>query len=326
MSSNNRFFKLLLAINIILLVLSCTFALNLLSKQYHGEYLCPIIIALLVAVNTLFANKTKCKILLKSSLLVTALFGVIEVIYSLTIGGHLHPVIGTLGNPSIFSMSITLYMPALLYFYNDRNKIIRAIILIIYLFTFVAVVMSQSRTGVVCMVVCGIYIIWKTFHFKAKFIYWISIVATIILISSLLFVKSESTLGRRFILERSVEMIQEKPLGWGCKGFLQNYMAFQAEYFRNNNDEDAALLADNMRHPLNEYVYIAINYGLPAVAAIILLTAVLLHYKLKENSNEGYTFILTATLLAIWMFFSYPPVATFYMEHNLYSHAAVYMQ
>lgn len=307
MSSNNISFKLLLAINIILLALSCTFALNLFSKQYHGEYICPIIIALLVAINTFFTNKiTFNAIVLKSALLVTALLGVIEVIYSLTIGSHLHPVIGTLSNPSIFSMAITLSMPALLYFYNARSKALSATSLILYSFAFAAVVMSQSRTGIICMVVCAIYILWKTFHFKAKYIYWISIVTTIVLVFSLLFVKGESTKGRHFILERSAEMIYEKPLGWGRDGFTRNYMDFQAEYFENNDDEETALLADNMRHPLNEYIYIAINYGVPTIIAVLLPAVMLVYYKLKENSNESHTFVLTATLLAIWMMFSYP--------------------
>ena len=307
MINNSEKIKLLSTTNIILFALSYSFALSLFSKQYHSDYICPIIITLLVAINTLFAEQIKCNaIVLKSSLLVTLLFGVIEVVYSLNIGDNLHPIIGTLDNPSIFAMAITLYMPALLYFYNDRNKIIRAIILSLYLLSFITVVISQSRTGSICMIVCGIYIVWKTFNFKTKYLYRISIATIIISVFSLLFVKNESTTGRRFILERSVKMIQEKPFGWGYKGFSQNYMDFQAKYFKSNNNEETALLADNMRHPLNEYIHIAINYGLPTIAAILLLTTMLLHYKLKENSNESHVFILIITLLAIWMMFSYP--------------------
>lgn len=307
MSSNNISFKLLLAINIILLALSYSFALNLFSEQYHGEYICTIIIGLLVAINTFFANKiTFNTIILKSSLLVTALFGVTEVIYSLTVGSYLHPVIGTLSNPSIFSMSITMYMPALLYFYPNKSKVLKATILTLYLLSITAVAMSQSRTGIICMIVCGIYILWKTFRFKAKYLFGATLAISIIAASLLLFVKSESTTGRQFILERSLEMIKEKPFGRGSNGFLQNYMDFQAEYFRNNTNEEAAMLADNMRHPLNEYIHIAINYGLPAIAAILLLTVILVYRKQKENSNESHTFLLTATMLAIWMMFSYP--------------------
>ena len=306
MKSHNIYTKTVSAINIILLALSYTFALNLFSEQYHGEYICPIIIALSVAINTLFANQTESKTVLKSSLLVTALFGTIEVIYSLTVGSHLHPVIGTLSNPSVFSMAVTLFLPALLYFYDERSKAIKAVVLVLYILAFASVVTSQSRTGVICMLVCAIYILWKIFHFKAKYLFGTTLAISIIAVISLLSVKSESTTGRQFILERSVEMIQEKPFGWGCKGFSQNYMDFQADYFRNHSDEEAALLADNMRHPLNEYIYIAINYGVPAIIAILLLSIALVCYKLKENSNEGHAFVLTVTLLAVWMLFSYP--------------------
>lgn len=306
MKSYSIYTKSVPAINIILLALSYTFALSLFSEQYHSEYICPIIIALLISINTLFANQTKCNAILKPTLLVTALFGIIEVVYSLTIGRNIHPIIGTFENPSIFAMSVTLYMPALLYFYTDKSKVVKAVIIILYLLSFTAIAMSQSRTGAICMAVCGVYILWKTFRFNAKYLFVATAVISITVALSLLFVKSESTTGRQFILERSVEMIKEKPLGWGCKGFSQNYMDFQAEYFRNNNDEEAAMLADNMRHPLNEYIYIAINYGIPTIAAILLLTVILVYRKQKENCNESHTFLLTATMLAIWMMFSYP--------------------
>ena len=306
MKSCSIYTKSVPAINIILLALSYTFALNLFSEQYHSEYICPIIIALLIAINTLFANQTKCNAILKPTLLVTALFGIIEVVYSLTIGRNIHPIIGTYENPSILAMSVTLYMPALLYFYTDKSKVVKAVIIILYLLSFTAIAMSQSRAGIICMAICGIYILWKTFRFNAKYLFVATLAISITVALSLLFVKSESTTGRQFILERSLEMIKEKPLGWGCKGFSQNYMDFQAEYFRNNNDEEAAMLADNMRHPLNEYIYIAINYGLPTISAILLLTVILVYRKQKENSNESHTFLLTATMLAIWMMFSYP--------------------
>ena len=289
-----------------MLAFSYTFALNLFSKQYHGEYICPIIIALSVVINTFLANQTKIKTILKSSLLTTALFGTIEVIYSLTAGRHLHPIIGTLENPSIFSMTVTLYMPALLYFYDERNKAIKIVVLVLYILAFATTVTSKSRTGVICMLVCAIYILWNTFHFKAKYLFGTTVAISIIVAILLLFVKSESTTGRQFILERSVEMIQEKPFGWGNKGFSQNYMNFQAEFFKNNVDEEVAFLADNIHHPLNEYIYIAINYGVPVMIAVLLLLVVLVCYKLKEKSNESHTFILTITLLAIWMLFSYP--------------------
>ncbi len=306
MKSQSIYTKSLPAINIILLALSYTYALRLFSEQYHSEYICPIIIALLIAINTLLANQIKCNAILKPTLLVTALFGIIEVVYSLTIGRNIHPIIGTFENPSVLAMAITLCMPALLYFYPNKSKIQKATILTLYLLSITAVAMSQSRTGIICMIVCGIYTLWKTFRFKAKYLFGATLAIIIIAASSLLLVKSESTAGRQFILERSLEMIKEKPLGWGCKGFSQNYMDFQAEYFRNNNDEEAAMLADNMRHPLNEYIHIAINYGLPAIAAILLLTFILAYRKQKENSNESHTFLLTATMLAIWMMFSYP--------------------
>lgn len=295
--------NILLAIYLILSVLSYIFALCMFTEHYHSKYVCPFIITLLITIYLLSPIKPYA---LRISLLTTLFFVVFEVVYSIALSHCSYPVVGTLGNPAIYSMAVTLCIPALLYFYSISSKTIKTIILILYTLCFITVVISQSRTGIICMLISATYILWKNFHFKTKYLLCAGIAISIILVSSMLLVKGKSTAGRHFILARSVEMIKEKPFGWGKNGFSQKYMDFQAQYFKNNYNEEEALLADNMRHPLNEYMYIAINYGIHTIVIILLLTSIIVYYKFKENNNESHTFILTITLLTIWMIFSYP--------------------
>ncbi len=79
-------------------------------------------------------------------------------------------------------------------------------------------------------------------------------------------VKTDSTNGRRFILERSWELVQARPFaGYGPGGFLREYMPRQADYFKAHADSGHAWLASEVYHPLNEFVWVWIEFGLPGV-------------------------------------------------------------
>ena len=77
--------------------------------------------------------------------------------------------------------------------------------------------------------------------------------------------KQDSTSGRIFILERSWELISRKPwTGYGTGGFGREYMWEQARYFAGNPESGYAWLADEVRHPLNEFVLLWVDYGVAA--------------------------------------------------------------
>lgn len=295
----------LLTILFLLSSLLYMFEFNIFTDQYHSIYICPIIAVLLFTINILFAGLKECKHILRVTLLASVLWSTIEIICSLIINMGVYPIIGTLGNPSILAMIVTLHTPALLYLYSKGNKVIKLITTTLFIFFFIAVLMTQSRTGLICMLICTLYVYKEKIHFRTKFFVGTCIAISIILIS-LLFAKTDSTAGRYFILKRSIEMVQEKPFGWGYNGFSSNYMNFQAKYFENNKNEENGLLADNIRHPLNEYIYLTINYGIHTTLVLLLTVGYLIYYKSREKSDESQIFILTFILLAVWMMFSYP--------------------
>ena len=98
-------------------------------------------------------------------------------------------------------------------------------------------------------------------------------------------VKQESTGGRRFILERTWELIKEHPItGYGWHGFEREYMPQQAEYFKAHPDSPAAWYADEISHPLNEYLYLWVDFGI--IAPLLLLFVFAVPYYVYHRTKD----------------------------------------
>ena len=214
-------------------------------------------------------------------------------------------------NTSIYAMGITLSIPAVTYFADTNKKWLLTIIVLVYLTCFVAVSLAGSRTGIIAMLLSAIYLSYRILHFKKYILLSSGILMLFAIVSVLIFIKNDSTAGRAFILKNSMEMIAERPLGWGEDGFESNYMLRQAEFFRNNNDETTAMLADDIKHPLNEFLYIAVNYGVHILLVAIMAMVVLIILLYKENSRESRCILHYVVLLLLWSCFSYPLSVSF---------------
>lgn len=89
-------------------------------------------------------------------------------------------------------------------------------------------------------------------------------------------------------------MIKEHPIiGFGTDGFEREYMLRQADYFRNNPSSRYNMLADDMQHPLNEFVYLWVNYGIFApLLLLVSLTLPLFVYIHKRNTDGMWASLL----------------------------------
>lgn len=209
-------------------------------------------------------------------------------------------------NPSLYAMSVTMSAPALLFFIREKRKIVRFTALCLFIICFFCVAKSNSRTGCIAMVISTFFILPIFIKIRIKLFVSIAFIIIMCVTGILFFTKADSSLGRKFILERSIDMILEKPRGWGIGGFESDYMEFQAAYFEHNNDEVAEILADDIKHPLNEFVKIAVDYGIITLILIIPIIAIVL-YKLYSHKdrfcNIAFHFSL---ILLVWCCFSYP--------------------
>lgn len=102
-------------------------------------------------------------------------------------------------------------------------------------------------------------------------------------------------------------MIKDKPVfGHGYGTFKAKYMTYQAEYFKNNSNSKYAQLADNVKHPFNEFIKVAVEFGIVGLIVVFSLFMFVLWKIIKsENENRGLVFSGLVSFL-VFACFSYP--------------------
>ena len=88
-------------------------------------------------------------------------------------------------------------------------------------------------------------------------------------------------------------MIKDKPIfGHGYGAFQAKYMDYQAEYFKNNPNSKYAQLADNVKHPFNEFIKVAVEFGMVGLAIFISFILFVL-WKIIKSKNENWVLVLS---------------------------------
>lgn len=227
-------------------------------------------------------------------------------IYFLQIVGLLHVDGGEtacFSNAAGLSSCLCFSVPALWHYSNSHNISIKVMTLCAIICSIVVIMHLQSRAGLVCLALFGYMLIKRKRPWN--YVY----AATIFFMLPLLFwiLKPASTLGRWFIIQRTASMITQHPLaGWGIHGFQANYMHVQAAYLASHTDTDYAQLAGNICHPLNEYMFVIVNFGLIGFLLIALFVWCVLCYYCNHKSLGGLVGIQTISLIAVFSLFSYP--------------------
>ena len=242
---------------------------------------------------------------INDTLLIATAIGVIEACIGLLDWGCL-PLTGTFDNPTLFSMAVSMSLPALLHFFDSKNKIIRIIVLFCFILMSIAIILSKSRTGILCMGITFFFLLKRMFKVNCSHFVGLSTILFVGLLIAMLYVKRSSTTGRSFILARSIDMIMDKPMGWGKDGFDKYYMEYQARFFKQNKDEQYSYLADDIRHPLNEFVLIAINCGITGLLLILLFIVSFMTWLYKKEIKEKSIIFVFAFILCMWALFAYP--------------------
>ncbi len=177
----------------------------------------------------------------------------------------------------------------------------------------VMVVLSGCRTGMVCMTVIILLMVYREMRQRIKprvLRLWGMVIGCGVLLAVVLYVfsvKQESTGGRRFILERTWELIEEHPItGYGWHGFEREYMPQQAEYFKAHPDSPAAWYADEISHPLNEFLYLWVDFGVIAPVLLLLLFAIPYYIYCKRRDRQFGLFLCPMTIVLVFSLTSYP--------------------
>lgn len=212
--------------------------------------------------------------------------------------------VGTFDTPGGLAFTVCLLLPFILeYLVGTCGKGSKLSLLNAWITLLVAlllVVLCDSRTGMIALFIELLVFSWRWVPSK---LIRLSLVGMLVLggVFLTLQTKRASTIGRSFILNRTIELIMDKPLvGYGRNAFEQEYMSCQQDFFRMNPDSPNAWLADNVKHPLNEFFFLWVNYGiippLLLFAYFIFLIVCLSSMPLR----------LSIVVLFVFCMFSYP--------------------
>lgn len=220
-------------------------------------------------------------------------------------------VTGTFDNPA--GLSLNLCVALAIVAQRLKRKRVKAYGWVCCIVIMAVLLLTKSRTGLLCVTSLGLIYLYRHFlsrhssvH-KRHFLYTLTFIIMAGCCTTLFLKKKDSTSGRTFILKRSIELAMEHPLkGHGRRGFEREYMLRQADFFRKNPNCDYALLADEVHHPLNEFLYLWINFGIGAALGLALLMAMPYFLFFRFRFRQMKIVLLPLLIIIIFSCFSYP--------------------
>lgn len=229
-------------------------------------------------------------------------------------GHSAFPITGTYENPAGFAaVQATLFPFAISLSFEKESKYgIRWFSAITSVVCVVMVVLSGSRAGF--LAICAslsVVIALRTnllSVLKRNYWLWLPLIVFVVISSVLLYhIKITSANGRLFVWSICWDMIKECPLlGYGIGGFEKHYMDAQAAYFSLHPDSSYGLLADNIKHPFNEYIKLIINYGIVGLAVSFFLFTAIIKRILKSEENVKVIRFGVISSIFVMCQFSYP--------------------
>ena len=238
-----------------------------------------------------------------------AIYGNIQY-FGLLLHGTNFKIVGNFDNPAGYASMLTLSLPFVLHFTSFNKRCIKYIAWIVFIIICTAVVLSASRVGILVVLVLIILFVLKQNKALLNVVIWKKIVFVFLLsiiISFLYYAKKDSADGRILIWRCTVDMIKEKPLfGHGYKSFEAKYMLYQAHYFEQYPESNFALLADNVKHPFNEFLLLISEFGLIAFLLLVLFFIRLAQIYFKNQNEKSFMLLLVWVAILILSCFSYP--------------------
>ncbi len=222
-----------------------------------------------------------------------------------------YKVLAGFDNPAGIASAITVSLPFTLAFLERLNTHTLRYLALGGIISVVMIILVSARSRVGILASGTVILLY--YHHTIKDIKTRKIIA--ILLSLLLltvivymsFYKRGSNSGRVLILGVCWDMFKDAPLlGHGLHGFRSQYMLYQANYLDRCTSDVLPMLADNATHPLNEYVLLAVIFGLIGISVLLLGVVVITIHYFKNQSNESFVGIMTIAGIGVLSMFSYP--------------------
>lgn len=216
---------------------------------------------------------------------------------------------GTFDNPAGLACCLLILLPFAWYGVASGKlvRFVRIVCIACMFFMCSAIVLTNSRTAIICLILY--FVCWPLrLLIRNVFLLWVSIIVlSFFVILYVTTTKQSSSSGRYFIVERTMDMIRKHPFeGYGYGGFRKHYMKEQESYFRQGICNRYAYLADDVRHPLNEFLLLWVNYGILGPVFLIFVFIVPWIVAFKRNDKILYVFSTASIPVVIFSIFSYP--------------------
>ncbi len=198
-------------------------------------------------------------------------------------------------NPSALALHLCLIIP---FVYKEccHNKPFTQIVIGGILLA--TLCLTKCRTGWICLAVYLLIALSK----RKRHRFSASILIIALTFGLALFVKNDSSRGRWFITQNTISLIMKRPIkGYGYHGFRKNYMLQQGKYFAGHPKSEYSQLADNINHPLNEFLLAMVDYG---IAGVVILLFLLTGPLLMQKEFHPVKFSLLG--ICVFSLFSYP--------------------
>jgi len=243
-----------------------------------------------------------------------SLHGILQYAGLISSGNKSFAVTGSFDNPAGFAVAVSCVFPLCFFFFTSQRKYIKYAAVVTSVLMATVVFLSGSRAGIVAMAaVITVWFFVKSKNWRTtnslvnKTSKFILILVMLALPVVLYFLKKDSADGRLLIWRCTLDMVLEKPItGHGTGAFNAKCMLYQAEYFNTHPESQYAQLAGNTLHPFNEYLFVLCEYGLIGLAALVLLSYLLVRAYRRNPSNEKLTALISLIALAVFSLFSYP--------------------
>src|SRR5690606_21822905 len=215
---------------------------------------------------------------------------------------HKFVILGSYGNPSGLATNLAVIFP-LIFMFSKQDKIISVIFASVVLVT---VILSESRTGLIAIVLVSAIYFYNNFptrfHFYKKHIPFLLLFLGAALSIFLFLIKEDSAIGRTLIWQVTSNLILDNLIfGGGTYIFSRDYMQYQADYFSQNNLSQYTMIADNIMYAFNEYLLFFARYGL--VGILLLLYGCNVLIKSRSLSSPYMLCLISIGTLSL---FSYP--------------------
>ncbi|WP_449435982.1 O-antigen ligase family protein [Pedobacter steynii] len=230
------------------------------------------------------------------------ILGAVQVFYSCINGLDISlTVTGSFRHSGIFSIYLASFLPIRLNMTKSKLDSIFSWNIFVLLLVLLLVLSTHSRTGLFLYIINLIFLFYtyiRSFYFKSSYkaiLLTMTIIFSTVLITTLIYLKIPSALGRLFIWQNSFEMFCQKPIfGWGFGGFEKSYLNQQAIYFKNNLSSDSykyKIVAEGVSSPFNEYLKILVEYGIIGVVCLTIAFKIIWKFSRNIRNKKEYSFL-----------------------------------